>query len=193
MVLLQDSEISKEIRENNLIIDPFEPSCVSPSAIKLRLGSPVFVLRATRDLVDIRDASSYPALDEVDTDGDGGLVIARERVYLVPTKEKVGFGPRLAGLVDGSSNLARLGIRVVLSGYVACGFGYSNPGVLTLELTSHAVPGVKLYAGMQICNLLVFRLPGRAQTLYGSNLWNHGGEARPVGSLLHLKPTAGEP
>lgn len=188
-MLLSDEDILKEIEIGNLVLNPFDSLSVAPSSVKLHLGSPIYCIWPQVDLVDIKDASTYPVLKEVPIGDDGGVIMSRDLVYLCPTKEKIGLGPQISALIDGSSNLARLGVSIAFSGHVACGFGRTSPGILTLEIKSHAVSNIKLYIGMPICNLLIFRQPKRSQNLYGKNPWNHSGEQGVIGSLLYMKYT----
>lgn len=76
---------------------------------------------------------------------------------LAPTLERVSISDRLVGVLDGTSDYARLGISVVLSHQVSPGFGKSGGAILTLEIVSRLPEVVYLHPDTRICNLMLFR------------------------------------
>jgi dCTP deaminase len=153
--VLVDEEIRHAIERGDLSVTPHDPALVRPSALGLRLGHEAFGLVST-GVVDIADRSSYPELCPKQIDDQGRLRIEPREVVLAPTLERIGLSERLAGLVDGTSSYARLGLSVVLSGQVSPGFGRTDNAVLTLEIVNHLQHAVLLYPGTRICNLMLF-------------------------------------
>ena len=131
--VLTDRGIMRARGDGELFVDPFDPSMVRPAALSLRLGYEAFGL-VTTGPVDIADRSTYPELRRKELDGQGRLCIEPGEVVLAPTFERIGLSERLAGLVDGTSSYARLGISVVLCGQVSPGFGRDNGAVLGAAL-----------------------------------------------------------
>jgi dCTP deaminase len=76
---------------------------------------------------------------------------------LAPTHERVGISGRLAGLLDGTSDWARLGVSVVLCHQVSPGFGMPDGAPLTLEIVNRLAHEVRLRPGTRIANLLLIR------------------------------------
>jgi dCTP deaminase len=157
--VLTDREIDEALRCGDLRVDPYEPTLIRPAAISLRLGTEAFSLVSV-DVVDVADRSSYPELRAKQLDGHGRLRVEPGEVMLAPTLERIGLSERLAGLVDGTSDYARLGIGVVLSGQVSPGFGRTGGAVLTLEIVNYLQHAVLLRPGARICNLMLFACAG---------------------------------
>lgn len=157
--VLTDRDIRQALESGDLSVDPFESDLVGPAAIGLRLGYRAFSLEAS-DVVDIADRSSYPELRPKPLDEQGRLRIEPGEVVLAPTLEQVGLSERLVGLVDGTSDYARLGVGVVLRSQVGPGFGQGRGAMITLEIVSHLKQAVLLHPGSRICNLMLFASGG---------------------------------
>ena len=178
--VLADHQILAAIESGELAVSPFEPDMLRPAAVSLRLGAEASVLRAD-NIVDARVRRTYPDLTQRLPDQDGRLVINPNEILLAPTLERVTFGDRLTGILDGISDVARLGISVVLSQQVSPGFGAPDGAVLTLEIVSRLPVPVLLYPGTRICNLMLMRC-GRATRSYSSMLHNHSRDVRAMPS-----------
>ncbi|WP_410649549.1 dCTP deaminase [Amycolatopsis sp. cmx-4-54] len=172
--ILTDRAIKRAHRTGELTITPFEAGLVRPAAISLRLGRQAFALEST-GTVDIADRSTYPELRPKELDAEGRLRVEPGEVVLAPTLEKIGLSERLAGLVDGTSDYARLGISVVLCGQVSPGFGSETGAVLTLEIVNHLRHPVLLHPGTRICNLMLFASTGSEQP-YGTMPANYSSD-----------------
>ena len=160
LAILSDYEIRAAQRGGELVVTPFEPAMIRPAALSLRLGAGACILvpRDGAD-IDIADAGTHPLLEERGPDAEGRLRLDPGEVMLAPTFERVALSSGLAGLIDGTSDLARLGISVVLSSQVSPGFGTDLEGgaVLTLEIVSRLPRTVYLRVGARIGNLLLMR------------------------------------
>jgi dCTP deaminase len=178
--VLADHQILAAIKTGELAVSPFDPGMIRPAALSLRLGAEASVLRAA-DIVDARDDRTYPDLTPRLPDEHGRLVINPNEILLAPTLERVAFGERLTGILDGISDVARLGISVVLSQQVSPGFGAPAGAVLTLEIISRLPVPVLLYPGTRICNLMLMRC-GRAARSYSSMQHNHSRDVRAMPS-----------
>ncbi|UMP03715.1 dCTP deaminase [Amycolatopsis sp. EV170708-02-1] len=180
--ILTDRAIKRAHRTGELTITPFEPALVRPAAISLRLGHEAFALEST-GTVDIADRSTYPDLRPKELDAEGRLSVEPGEVVLAPTLEKIGLSEKLAGLVDGTSDYARLGISVVLCGQVSPGFGSEKGAVLTLEIVNHLRHPVLLHPGARICNLMLFASTGSDQP-YGTLPHNYSSDHNVAPSRL---------
>lgn len=156
--ILTDHEIRAAHASGELGVDPFDPELLRPAALSLRLGTGAGVLVAGAE-VDVTDASTYPQLTPREPDADGRLRLDPGDVMLAPTLERISLSPGLAGLIDGTSDYARLGISVVLSHQVSPGYGSDVPGgaILTLEIVSRLSQTVYLRPGSRIGNLMLLR------------------------------------
>ncbi|GAB3725828.1 dCTP deaminase [Amycolatopsis oliviviridis] len=161
--VLTDREIRKAYKDGDLSVEPFDDSLIRPAAISLRLGEEAFSLVSTGP-VDIADRSTYPDLVPKALDEQGRLRVEPGEVVLAPTMERIGLSSLLAGLVDGTSDYARLGVSVVLCGQVSPGFGSATGAVLTLEIVNHLRHAVLLHPGARICNLMLFASAGSEES-----------------------------
>ncbi|MFF1612622.1 dCTP deaminase [Amycolatopsis sp. NPDC058278] len=180
--VLTDRAIRRARAEGELLVEPFEPALIRPAAISLRLGAEAFGLH-TVGPVDIADRATYPDLVAKDADVEGRFVVEPGELVLAPTWERIGLSGNLAGLVDGTSDYARLGISVVLCGQVSPGFGYTSGAVLTLEIVNHLSHSVLLYPGTRICNLMLFATTG-SELPYGAMPHNYSSDHAVVASRL---------
>ncbi|MFC3455269.1 dCTP deaminase [Amycolatopsis speibonae] len=161
--VLTDWEIRKARNDGDLSVLPFDGTLIRPAAISLRLGDKAYSLVSTGP-VDIADQATYPDLVPKELDDQGRLRVEPGEVVLAPTLERIGLSNRLAGLVDGTSDYARLGVSVVLCGQVSPGFGSGNGAVLTLEIVNHLRHAVLLHPGARICNLMLFASAGSEES-----------------------------
>ncbi|HKN96079.1 MAG TPA: dCTP deaminase [Pseudonocardiaceae bacterium] len=180
--VLTDRDIRAALDNGDLTVDPFEPSMIRPGALSLRLGHEAFTLVSTGP-VDIADRTSHPELRPKILDDEGRLVVEPGEVVLAPTLERVGLSGRLAGLVDGTSSYARLGVSIVLSHQVSPGFGDGGGAIITLEITSHLRHPVLLRPGMRVANLMLFATSG-SEVLYGAMPFNYSSDQRVAPSRL---------
>lgn len=180
--VLTDRAIRHAIETGELEVTPFDPALVRPAALSLRLGHEAFTL-ATDGPVDVADRSTHPELVAKEPDARGRLAVEPGEVVLAPTLEKIGLSDHLAGLVDGISDYARLGLGVVLCGQVSPGFGRGTGAVLTLEIVNHLRHPVLLYPGSRICNLMLFASAGSELT-YGAMPHNYSSDHAVVASRL---------
>jgi dCTP deaminase len=180
--VLTDRAIRRARETGDLKVDPFDPGLVRPAALSLRLGYEAFTLKTTGP-VDIAERATHPELVPKEPDGRGRLAVEPGEVVLAPTLEKIGLSENLAGLVDGTSDYARLGIGVVLCGQVSPGFGWGTGAVLTLEIVNHLRHPVLLYPGARICNLMLFASTG-SELPYGEMPHNYSSDHRVVASRL---------
>ncbi len=180
--VLGDAAIRRALADGDLRVDPFDPGMVRPAAVSLRLGHEAYVLTAT-GTVDVADRATHPALVPKELDDRGRLVIGPGEVVLAPTLERVELSARLAGLVDGTSDYARLGLSVVLCHQVSPGFGEGGGAILTLEIVSHLAQPVLLHPGTRICNLMLFASTGTERP-YGAMPHNYSRDQRVAASRL---------
>lgn len=180
--VLTDAEILRAIDDGELWVDPFERNLVRPAALSLRLGHEAFTLVADGP-VDVSNGATHPVLEQKPLDDRGRLWVRPGEVVLAPTLERIELSPRLAGLVDGTSDYARLGLSVVLCHQVSPGFGQGGGAIVTLELVSHLPQPILLRPGMRICNLMLFASSG-SRTPYGAMPHNYSRDQRVAPSRL---------
>lgn len=174
MNVLTDREIRQAHQLGEITVDPFDQAMIRPAALSLRLGDKAFSLVSTGP-VDIADKASHPELRPKHLDGEGRLMVEPGEVVLAPTLERIELSERLAGLLDGTSDYARLGISVVLSHQVSPGFGAGGGAIITLEIVSHLRHPVLLRPGTRICNLMLLATSG-SEVPYGAMPHNYSSD-----------------
>jgi len=156
--VLSDRDILAAVDRGDLGVDPFDADLVRPAALGLRLGSSAAVLVPSEGPIDVADAASHPCLVARTPDEQNRLRLDPGEIMLAPTLERISLSPGLAGLMDGTSSYARLGVSVVLSHQVSPGYGHDLPGgaILTFEIECRLRRTVYLRPGTRIGNLMLF-------------------------------------
>lgn len=167
-MLLSDRDLTSELKAGTLRLEPFEPALVQPSSIDVRLDRffRVFNNHLYTHIDPSIQQDELTAAVEVD-DGDAFVLHPGEFV-LASTLEVITLGDQLAGRLEGKSSLGRLGLLThSTAGFVDPGFS----GHVTLELSNVANLPIKLWPGMKIGQLCIFRLSSAAEHPYGSAVY----------------------
>ena len=165
MTVLSDTSITAAIEEGRLGIEPFDPECVEPCSVDLRLGNHFHVFRTdNEDPIDVKDLPDD--LVDVLEVADGDFILLEPGAFvLAPTLERITVSDDVMGMLDGKSSLGRLGVHVhATAGVVDAGFS----GRLTLDLSNVAGRPIKLYPGMRIAQIVLFDLSTKAARPYGT-------------------------
>jgi dCTP deaminase len=167
-VLLSDRDILAEIDAGRIALDPYEPSMLQPSSIDVRLD------RFFRVFENHRYPHIDPAADqsdltrEVEPQADEPFILHPGEFVLGSTYEVVSLPDDIAARVEGKSSLGRLGLLThATAGFVDPGFS----GHVTLELSNVATLPIKLWPGMKIGQLCLFRTSSPAEHPYGSSVY----------------------
>ena len=164
-MLLSDKDIRAEIDTGRVRIDPYEPSMVQPSSIDVRLDRYFRVFENHR-YPHIDPSVEQPDLTRLITSEEGDPFILHPGEFvLASTYEVVTLPDDLASRLEGKSSLGRLGLLThSTAGFIDPGFS----GHVTLELSNVATLPIKLWPGMKIGQLCMFRLTSPAEFPYGS-------------------------
>ncbi|MDT0344974.1 dCTP deaminase [Streptomyces litchfieldiae] len=164
-MLLSDKDIRTEIDAGRVRIDPFDPTMVQPSSIDVRLDRYFRVFENHR-YPHIDPAVEQPDLTRViEPPGDEPFILHPGEFVLASTYEVISLPEDLASRLEGKSSLGRLGLLThSTAGFIDPGFS----GHVTLELSNVATLPIKLWPGMKIGQLCLFRLTSPAERPYGS-------------------------
>jgi len=166
-MMLSDKDIRKAIESGEVRIDPFSSDAVGPCSIDLHLDSQFRVYNPGVP-VDIKSRRSVDKDTRLlDTEGEPFMILPGQFV-LGQTQEHVAISPKYAGLLEGRSSVARLGIIVHAAGLVNPGTGMKEPGRLTLEIYCENLSPVLLYPGMGIVQIMFVPLSSPAEIGYDS-------------------------
>ncbi|WP_306366605.1 dCTP deaminase [Nocardiopsis sp. CC223A] len=187
-MLLSDRDIRSEIDSGRVRIDPFDPGLVQPSSIDVRLDR-FFRVFENHKYPHIDPSIEQPDLTRlVETDPDEAFILHPGEFVLASTYEVVTLPDDIASRLEGKSSLGRLGLLThSTAGFIDPGFS----GHVTLELSNVATLPIKLYPGMKIGQLCMFRLTSPAEHPYGSAQYGsrYQGQRGPTPSRSHLKFT----
>jgi dCTP deaminase len=164
-VLLSDRDIQAEIAAGRVQLDPFDTAMVQPSSVDVRLDRYFRVFENHR-YPHIDPAAEQPELTRmVEPAGDEPFILHPGEFALASTYEVVTLPDDVAGRLEGKSSLGRLGLLThSTAGFIDPGFS----GHVTLELSNVATLPIKLWPGMKIGQLCLFRLSSPAEHPYGS-------------------------
>jgi dCTP deaminase len=164
-VLLSDRDIKAEIDAGRVHLDPFDAAMVQPSSVDVRLDRYFRVFENHR-YPHIDPAQEQPELTRlVEPTDDEPFILHPGEFALASTFEVVTLPDDVAGRLEGKSSLGRLGLLThSTAGFIDPGFS----GHVTLELSNVATLPIKLWPGMKIGQLCLFRLSSAAEHPYGS-------------------------
>jgi dCTP deaminase len=163
-MLLSDNDLIKCLDEGSLRLDPFDQALVQPSSIDVRLDKQfrVFNNHLHTHIDPRQDQPDLTTLVEVE-EGQPFILHPGEFV-LASTLEVVTLDQAIAARLEGKSSLGRLGLVThSTAGFVDPGFS----GQVTLELSNAAQLPIRLWPGMKIGQLGVFRLSSPSTAPYG--------------------------
>lgn len=180
-MLLSDRDLTNEIKAGNLQLDPFEPELLQPSSIDVRLDR-LFGVFNNHLYTHIDPALRQDDLTtRVEVANGEPFVLHPGEFVLGSTLEVITLGDQLAGRLEGKSSLGRLGLLThSTAGFIDPGFS----GHVTLELSNVATLPIKLWPGMKIGQLCIFRLSSPAENPYGSAVYGsrYQGQRGPTAS-----------
>ncbi len=167
-MLLCDRDLRAEIHSGRVRLDPYDAALVQPSSIDLRLDRYFRVFQNHR-YTHIDPAEQQDELTVlVEPEGDEPFVLHPGEFVLGSTLEVMTLPTDLAGRLEGKSSLGRLGLLThSTAGFIDPGFS----GHVTLELSNVATLPIRLWPGMKIGQLCLFRLTGPAEHPYGAAVY----------------------
>jgi len=184
-VLLSDRDIKAEIASGRVVLEPFDVGMVQPSSIDVRMDR-FFRVFENHRYPHIDPAEEQPDLTRlVEPLHDEPFILHPGEFVLASTYEVVTLPDDVAGRLEGKSSLGRLGLLThSTAGFIDPGFS----GHVTLELSNVATLPIKLWPGMKIGQLCLFRLSSAAEHPYGSSIYGsrYQGQRGPTQSKSHL-------
>ncbi|MFF2042951.1 dCTP deaminase [Kitasatospora sp. NPDC058170] len=184
-MLLSDKDIRTEIDKGRVSIDPFDPAMIQPSSIDVRLDR-FFRVFENHRYPHIDPSEEQPDLTRlVEPEGDEAFILHPGEFVLASTYEVITLPDDVASRLEGKSSLGRLGLLThSTAGFIDPGFS----GHVTLELSNVATLPIKLYPGMKIGQLCLFRLSSPSEHPYGSARYGsrYQGQRGPTPSRSYL-------
>lgn len=158
----------------DIVIDPFDPKKLNPNSYNLTLHDELMVYEEV--VLDMAKANRVRRL----VIPPEGLVLSPNQLYLGRTAERTKTR-NLVPQLEGRSSVGRLGLFV----HVTAGFGdVGFEGFWTLEM--FAVQPVRVYAGIEICQIIYHELTGEVEE-YASK-YQHNSDIQPSLLFEELDP-----
>jgi dCTP deaminase len=167
-VLLSDRDIRAELAAGRVVLDPYDPIMVQPSSVDVRIDKYFRVFENHR-YPHIDPAIEQPDLTRlVEPATDEPFILHPGEFVLASTYEVITLPDDVAGRLEGKSSLGRLGLLThSTAGWIDPGFS----GHVTLELSNVATLPIKLWPGMKIGQLCLFRTSSPSEFPYGSSVY----------------------
>lgn len=164
-MLLSDRDLLAAIAAKSLQLDPYDPVLVQPCSVDVRLDRRFLIFNNHRHpYVDALDPPE-DLTELVDVSHLEPFILHPGEFVLGSTLETVAVDDRHAARLEGRSSLGRLGLLThATAGWIDAGFS----GQVTLELSNVATLPIRLWPGMTIGQLCVFRLSSPAEKPYGT-------------------------
>ncbi len=183
-MVLSDRDIRAAIDAGRIGIDPFDPKCVQPASIDIRLDHRFRVFRSSRHaFIDLaRPLDDITELVQVPPKTP--FILHPNEFVLGSTRERIRLPDDMVSRVEGKSSLGRLGLLIhSTAGYVDPGW----KGNLTLELSNVANLPIALYSGMKIGQISFFKMSSPVDRPYGSPELGskYQGQSEPTASAFH--------
>lgn len=168
-MILSGEEIKKRMG-GDIRIDPFDASRINPNSYDLTLHNELLVYEEV--VLDVKTPNRYRRIEIP----EAGVVLSPSQIYLGRTVEHTETH-NLVPMIEGRSSLGRLGLFVhVTSGFGDVGF----KGYWTLEM--FAVQPIRIYPGLQICQIIYHALQGTVCE-YSSTKYQNNKDIQP--SLMY--------
>lgn len=173
-MILSDKEILKSIEDGNIVIEPFDRSCLGTNSYDVHLSKWLAVYSDR-----VLDAKRHNPIRYIEIT-DEGYVIEPGILYLGVTEEYTETHHSVPFL-EGKSSVGRLGIDI----HATAGkgdVGFCN--AWTLEIS--CVQPVRIYKGMPIGQLIYFKVEGDIERKYNvkQDAKYNAKSDRPVESMM---------
>lgn len=183
-MILSDRDIVKEIKEGNIIVNPFRKAYVQPASIDLHLDKHFLVFNTTENFViDVKEPAEN-LMTPVEISAAKPFILHPGEFALGLLFEETGVSDKMVGRLEGKSSLGRLGLVIHTTA------GYLDPGnslKMTLELFNAGRLPIKLYYKMPIAQMAFEYLSSPCERPYGSDGLNskYYKDMKPVASKMH--------
>lgn len=161
-MILSGLEIERRLGKD-IVIEPYDKKLLNPNSYNLRLSDELLVY--TSETLDMAKPNDFERL----TIPAEGMLLKPGKLYLGRTLEFTGT-EGLVPMLEGRSSVGRLGLFI----HVTAGFGdVGFRGFWTLEIL--CVQPVRIYAGVEICQIFYHTLEGKYENYKSGKYQNNQG------------------
>ena len=155
-MILSDSSILDAINTNDIVIDPYDQSCLGTNSYDVHLSK--FLACYVDEII---DAKKHNKVNHFEIEEDG-IVLYPGKTYLGSTIEYTETR-KFVPFLEGKSSVGRLGIDI----HATAGkgdVGFCNHWTLEISVSQP----VRVYSGMPIGQLIYFKVEGKVEVDYSS-------------------------
>ncbi len=161
-MILSGLEIKKHVGKE-IIIEPYNEENLNPNSYNLKLHNELLIYE--EDILDMKKPNKTKSI----IIPEEGLVLEPGNLYLGRTLEYTKT-EKFVPMLEGRSSIGRLGLYV----HVTAGFGdVGFSGFWTLEI--QCIQPVRIYAGVEICQIYYHSLQGEYQKYVSGKYQNNTG------------------
>ena len=145
MSLLAKEIILDEIEKGNIKIEPLNKENIGPASIDLTLSNEFRIFKKSNKIINITENTDYKSLTKLVK--QDSIIIKPKQTIIGLTKEKITLSENIAGLLEGRSRFARLGLTIHITA------PFMPPGIdnhQVLEISNLGQLPLKLNAGTKI-------------------------------------------
>ncbi|MCH2044617.1 MAG: dCTP deaminase [Saprospiraceae bacterium] len=153
-MILSDKAILEAIRKEEIVIEPFDRSCLGTNSYDVHLGK--YLATYNNRVLDAKQHNEITSFEIPEE----GFVLQTDTLYLGVTQEYTETHNAVPFL-EGKSSVGRLGIDI----HATAGkgdVGFCNTWTLEISCTQP----VRIYAGMPIGQLIYFAIEGEIENYY---------------------------
>jgi dCTP deaminase len=171
--MLGAHEILRQIKKNNIVIEPFNKDQLNPNSYNVLLSNKLKVY----DKSSILDPKTQNNCYREVVIPEEGFILLPDTLYIGSTKEIIG-SDKFISAIDGRSSLGRLGMQV----HLTAGFGdVGFHGTYTLEIT--VVQPLRIYPDYPVAQVYFEKVDGRIKFLYSGRYQNQTGATVSLSSV----------
>ena len=160
--MLTAHEILRQMKKNNLNIEPFDIKCLNPNSYNVHLSNKLKVYN-NNAMLDLKTQNN--CYNEI-TIPPEGFILLPNTLYIGATKEVIS-SDKFISAIDGRSSIGRLGMQV----HLTAGFGdIGFHGTYTLEMT--VIQPLRIYPDFQIAQVYFEKPDGKINFLYHGRYQN---------------------
>ncbi len=145
---------------------------VGPGSITLHSSDNWYKIESNQAIW-LDDPGRMPSLTLLRPNVNCHFSLAPRATYLVYSKEQIGIDAEHFGLISGTSDLARVGVGIQLSWFVAPGFGFDKPSSLVLEVQNTNDCVVHIPFCLRLAHLLIGRFDATTDRPYNLEINNY--------------------
>lgn len=162
-MILTGPEIHARIERGEIKVSPYDPTLIQPNSLDFHLGDTIGWYTD-----EVLDCARKNAFEEHPIPTDG-MALSPDRIYLAPTRERIG-SDTVVPIIRAKSSIARLGLFVHVTADL---IDLGSYGQLTLQLHCSGAP-VVIYPGMLIGQVTFWETTGE-RVLYDGKYQNSTG------------------